>query len=359
MSTAETPDKPTVEELLVSIRQAIHGDNASRASLDRPAPARPEAASSVHKFSPRNTLAERPTQSKSPVTGSMNQMRVNLKPQASSARQSQSGAASNAENFSKLREQLYEMGAAPVGQSGTRRSAGPKGASPKAAGPKGKANGFANILSGETRLEDALEKLRTAGLEPARQEIPDRDEYETGSNDHGFRFTDDDDDYEDDLHDYNEPDYDAPQAPRTYGQGRGGFSPLVKENYLKPLSETPETPETPQIAETPTVAPPPSPPVPPSASVTAPPAVAEPAMSQTPASPALTSTESAQATTAAFNKLAEAIVGHAQTGNQSIDQVTRELMRPMLKSWLDDNLPRLVERLVRDEIERVARGGGK
>jgi cell pole-organizing protein PopZ len=29
----------------------------------------------------------------------------------------------------------------------------------------------------------------------------------------------------------------------------------------------------------------------------------------------------------------------------------------MLKQWLDDNLPVLVERLVRAEIERVARGG--
>ena len=32
-------------------------------------------------------------------------------------------------------------------------------------------------------------------------------------------------------------------------------------------------------------------------------------------------------------------------------------LRPMLQEWLDDNLPRLVERLVREEIERVARGG--
>jgi uncharacterized protein len=32
-----------------------------------------------------------------------------------------------------------------------------------------------------------------------------------------------------------------------------------------------------------------------------------------------------------------------------------ELLRPMLKSWLDDNLPSIVERLVRAEIERVTR----
>jgi cell pole-organizing protein PopZ len=38
-------------------------------------------------------------------------------------------------------------------------------------------------------------------------------------------------------------------------------------------------------------------------------------------------------------------------------RTTREMLRPMLKQWLDDNLPVIVERLVRAEIERVARGG--
>ncbi len=41
---------------------------------------------------------------------------------------------------------------------------------------------------------------------------------------------------------------------------------------------------------------------------------------------------------------------------EMIEQTTRDLLRPMLKSWLDDNLPVIVERLVRTEIERVARG---
>jgi cell pole-organizing protein PopZ len=38
-------------------------------------------------------------------------------------------------------------------------------------------------------------------------------------------------------------------------------------------------------------------------------------------------------------------------------RTAREMLRPMLKAWLDDNLPVMVERLVRAEIERVARGG--
>jgi hypothetical protein len=33
----------------------------------------------------------------------------------------------------------------------------------------------------------------------------------------------------------------------------------------------------------------------------------------------------------------------------------REMLRPMLRAWLD-NLPAMVERLVRDEIKRLKRG---
>jgi cell pole-organizing protein PopZ len=39
-----------------------------------------------------------------------------------------------------------------------------------------------------------------------------------------------------------------------------------------------------------------------------------------------------------------------------LDQAVNDLLRPMLKTWLDENLPSLVERLVREEIERVSRG---
>ncbi len=39
-----------------------------------------------------------------------------------------------------------------------------------------------------------------------------------------------------------------------------------------------------------------------------------------------------------------------------VDEIAEDMLRPMLQEWLDDNLPTLVERLVREEIERVARG---
>ncbi len=56
----------------------------------------------------------------------------------------------------------------------------------------------------------------------------------------------------------------------------------------------------------------------------------------------------------AFGSLAHTVL----TQNaRTLDDVVKDMLRPMLKGWLDDNLPTIVERLVRAEIERVARGG--
>lgn len=41
---------------------------------------------------------------------------------------------------------------------------------------------------------------------------------------------------------------------------------------------------------------------------------------------------------------------------RTIDDIVKEMLRPMLKAWLDENLPPIVERVVRDEIERATRG---
>lgn len=54
-----------------------------------------------------------------------------------------------------------------------------------------------------------------------------------------------------------------------------------------------------------------------------------------------------------FGELAAAIDGQQR---RSLDEMAEDMLRPMLREWLDDNLPTLVERLVREEIERVARG---
>ena len=46
----------------------------------------------------------------------------------------------------------------------------------------------------------------------------------------------------------------------------------------------------------------------------------------------------------------------AANRRKSFDEMAERMLRPMLQEWLDDNLPGLVEKLVREEIERVARG---
>jgi cell pole-organizing protein PopZ len=67
----------------------------------------------------------------------------------------------------------------------------------------------------------------------------------------------------------------------------------------------------------------------------------------------LISRELNNAVHSAFNALAQTVlVDNART----LEDLVREMRRPMLKSWLDDNLPTVVERLVRAEIERVSRG---
>jgi cell pole-organizing protein PopZ len=64
----------------------------------------------------------------------------------------------------------------------------------------------------------------------------------------------------------------------------------------------------------------------------------------------------AQSVQSAFSRLAESVVARA-VNELSLEELTAELLRPLLKQWLDENLPAMVERLVREEIERVARTG--
>ena len=46
-----------------------------------------------------------------------------------------------------------------------------------------------------------------------------------------------------------------------------------------------------------------------------------------------------------------------RSGETSLEGLTRELLRPMLKNWLDTNLPVLVEGMVAKEIERITKKG--
>lgn len=68
---------------------------------------------------------------------------------------------------------------------------------------------------------------------------------------------------------------------------------------------------------------------------------------------ALISNETVAAVDSAFNSLAHTVIGQ---NARTLEDLVREMLRPLLKSWLDDNLPGMVERIVRAEIERVSRG---
>ncbi len=71
--------------------------------------------------------------------------------------------------------------------------------------------------------------------------------------------------------------------------------------------------------------------------------------------PVLLSSASGARIGASFEALAESLM---LRDPEMIERIAREMLRPMLKAWLDDNLPVVVERLVRAEIERIARGRG-
>ena len=86
-------------------------------------------------------------------------------------------------------------------------------------------------------------------------------------------------------------------------------------------------------------------PAPPRAAPSAAPEMASPIMSSA----------TAAAVDSAFGALAHTVlVQNAKT----LEDLVKEMLRPMLQHWLDNNLPTMVERLVRQEIERVARGRG-
>ncbi|MCA6296107.1 MAG: DUF2497 domain-containing protein [Phenylobacterium sp.] len=71
--------------------------------------------------------------------------------------------------------------------------------------------------------------------------------------------------------------------------------------------------------------------------------------------PALVSDPTAAAAAAAFGHLSASILMPHDL--RTLEDVVRELLRPLLKQWLDDNLPEIVEAQVQAEIERISRSG--
>jgi cell pole-organizing protein PopZ len=72
------------------------------------------------------------------------------------------------------------------------------------------------------------------------------------------------------------------------------------------------------------------------------------------AAPPLLSDQADEAVSAAFEALSTSL---ALQSSELAEKAAHEILRPLLKTWLDENLPSMVERLVKAEIQRVARGG--
>lgn len=67
----------------------------------------------------------------------------------------------------------------------------------------------------------------------------------------------------------------------------------------------------------------------------------------------LLAAETDAAVAAAFRELSDTLASRIET-DAMVEDAARAMLRPMLKEWLDANLPGLVERLVREEIRRIS-----
>jgi cell pole-organizing protein PopZ len=365
MGRAKTAQDPSIESLLDSIRRAIHdgsagseelptakaqpvatGPKADAGDCPRPGKAPPAPLRPVQPQSPglrpaqagelagvRPTL--RPVQTKPAppvVAGAMREMRVNL----ASTGSGPGALATRTDDFLALRNRLANLSVTRDRLSRTL---------------SGQDNGFAGILGGDVRLEEALAR---AGGQKVPEHMPSYDSFRdtaptlrsesmqsasplddvvyAQSRPHGSRFAAD---YESDAatHDplggLEEPVPLAEEQNYGYGEPDVGATDDYRGNgHESAHSWLPAHP-------------------------------AYPARQATVDPSGILSADASDATASAFNRLADTIVAQATAGNRSVEEITREVLRPMLKSWLDEHLPRVVERLVREEIERVARRGGR
>jgi cell pole-organizing protein PopZ len=95
----------------------------------------------------------------------------------------------------------------------------------------------------------------------------------------------------------------------------------------------------------------PAPPPPP-----APEPVSKPAFSRDEVADNLVGDHAAGLAASAFGSLSSALL--MPKDGRTLEDVVRELLRPLLKEWLDQNLPRIVEAKVEEEVHRIARGRG-
>lgn len=135
----------------------------------------------------------------------------------------------------------------------------------------------------------------------------------------------------------------APPAEAGSGQDEGGQDEESVLELTEPLATDPSPPP----------APPAAPPATPRPAATP----AAPVASEAEPAPVL-SPESAVAARESLSHLSAAVEQReaAYPGGQTIDALVRELLTPMLREWLDRQLPGMVEQMVQREIDRITAG---
>ena len=136
----------------------------------------------------------------------------------------------------------------------------------------------------------------------------------------------------------------APRRPRATPAART-IAPEEREEVLELSERVPAAevaPEPRPIA--------PEPPMP--AGNATPPA----STSRTTAEPILSS-DAAQASRGSLEALSRLVVKPEVTGSDTLEGMVREMLRPMLREWLDTNLPQIVETMVSREIARISGRG--
>ncbi|WP_294195841.1 DUF2497 domain-containing protein [uncultured Sphingomonas sp.] len=186
-------------------------------------------------------------------------------------------------------------------------------------------------LSGEPSMEDILASIKRVikeGEAPAPRRAPPvapRAEEDVVSHDA--------------ILELNEPLSSPPPAPPS-------VAPRGLDAFEEQRPVAPPPVATPAPSPTPTLAPAPAP-----APTLAPIAGAAPE----PEGPPVVSPATVEATRGALGALSRLIVKPEPDSDGTLEGLVRDMLRPMLSDWLDQNLPRLVEQMVAREIAKITR----
>ncbi|KQN03898.1 MULTISPECIES: DUF2497 domain-containing protein [unclassified Sphingomonas] len=123
--------------------------------------------------------------------------------------------------------------------------------------------------------------------------------------------------------------------------------PRIEQAKVESIRVEPIRAEAPEpVAEAPRVVAEPEPPVQEPAPM---PAAAAPSID-----PAIVSDRAAEASRGSLDQLSRMLVKPETPGTDSLEGLVREMLRPMLREWLDAKLPGIVETMVAKEIARIS-----